>query len=206
MGTAKIRLALTPTESEGDDRRWLLNVDGGHAGQLRAVREDDRVTLEVFVVPEQRGRGVGRSAVGRIMGLAPWGDEVTYHLLPRDGAGEAVAQATGFTPERAEDDASVRWSREAPKARGGRDDVTRFLDTEGRIERYPVRMSERRALLGYIAERALPRGVVVDEEGINARLLPYAPGGDVAVLRRYLVDHALMERTPTGSEYARTER
>lgn len=74
MGTAKIRLALTPTESEGDDRRWLLNVDGGHAGQLRAVREDDRVTLEVFVVPEQRGRGVGRSAVGRIMGLAPLGE------------------------------------------------------------------------------------------------------------------------------------
>lgn len=31
---------------------------------------------------------------------------------------------------------------------------------------------------------------------------PYAPGGDVAVLRRYLVDHGILERTRSGSEYA----
>ena len=41
---------------------------------------------------------------------------------------------------------------------------------------------------------------------VNARLEPYAPGSDVAVLRRYLVDHELLERTRSGSEYAPTAR
>lgn len=41
---------------------------------------------------------------------------------------------------------------------------------------------------------------------MNERLAPFAPGGDVAVLRRYLVDHGLLERTPSGSEYAPVAR
>nr|WP_292684125.1 DUF2087 domain-containing protein [Microbacterium sp. SCN 69-37] len=35
-------------------------------------------------------------------------------------------------------------------------------------------------------------------------LEPDAPNGDVAVLRRYLVDHGLLRRTASGSEHVRT--
>jgi hypothetical protein len=205
MASPKIRLSLVPI-GDGTDRSWLLTVGGVEAGRVSSVQRGDQVTLEVFVNPEQRGRGVARSAVGRIFGLAPWGDAVVYHVLPHDAAGEAVARATGFSPGQGESDGSRRWSRSAPRVRGGRDGVTRFLDADGRIDRYPVRNSDRHALLEYVVARALPRGVVVDEAGINARLEPFAPGGDVAVLRRYLVDHSLVERTPTGSEYARVDR
>ncbi|QAY61210.1 DUF2087 domain-containing protein [Microbacterium protaetiae] len=77
----------------------------------------------------------------------------------------------------------------------------RFLDSDGRIDRYPMRMSERRALLVWIVEHTLQPGEVLDERALNERLAQFT--ADVAVLRRYLVDHDLVERTPSGSQYAR---
>lgn len=81
--------------------------------------------------------------------------------------------------------------------------VERFLDADGRIDRYPVRDGERRELLVWVADRAVATHDVLSERDLNERLEPYAPGGDVAVLRRYLIDHGLLERTRSGSEYAR---
>ncbi len=78
----------------------------------------------------------------------------------------------------------------------------RFLDADGRIDRYPAGAGDRRTLLEWIAERAFPIDETLSEGQVNERLAPFAPGGDVAVLRRYLVDHELLERTPSGSEYA----
>jgi hypothetical protein len=81
--------------------------------------------------------------------------------------------------------------------------VYRFLDADGRIDRYPVGETDRRDLLAWVASQALEVSEVLTEDEVNDRLEPYAPGGDVAVLRRYLVDHELLERTRSGSEYAR---
>ncbi|GAA1931232.1 hypothetical protein GCM10009775_24200 [Microbacterium aoyamense] len=78
----------------------------------------------------------------------------------------------------------------------------RFLDRAGRIDRYPVQHGDRHELLAWVAERAFSADEVFTESEVNERLEPFAPGGDVAVLRRYLVDHELLERTPSGSEYA----
>ena len=77
----------------------------------------------------------------------------------------------------------------------------RFLDANGRIDRYPMKAPERRALLEWIVERALRPGEVVSERELNERLERFT--SDVAVLRRYLVDHELVERTRSGSQYAR---
>lgn len=89
-------------------------------------------------------------------------------------------------------------AEDAPaKARG----PERFLDGQGRIDRYPLRFSDRHELLEWIADRAIGRGEVLSERDFNERLTPYSD--DVAVLRRYLVDHELIERTRSGSEYAR---
>jgi len=76
----------------------------------------------------------------------------------------------------------------------------RFLDGHGRIARYPVRAPERRALLTWVAERVLSPDEVVDEPALNERLMAFTD--DTAALRRYLVDHQLVERTRSGSEYA----
>lgn len=81
----------------------------------------------------------------------------------------------------------------------------RFLDREGRIDRYPLADRDRRELFVWIADQTLPHGEVWTESEVNERLDAMAPGGDVAVLRRYLVDFGLLERTRSGSEYARVD-
>jgi hypothetical protein len=77
----------------------------------------------------------------------------------------------------------------------------RHLDGSGRIDRYPVRADDRRALLAWVADRALAEDEVLTEPQLNERLAVFAD--DVALLRRHLVDHGLVERTRSGSEYAR---
>lgn len=96
------------------------------------------------------------------------------------------------------DDAPLRaLLATAPRPQG----LERFLDRDGRIDRYPSQAGERASLLRFVSERALSPGAIMDEREVNERLEPYAPNGDVAVLRRYLVDHGLLVRTPSGSEY-----
>ncbi|MFI8633968.1 DUF2087 domain-containing protein [Microbacterium sp. NPDC077663] len=75
----------------------------------------------------------------------------------------------------------------------------RFLSPDGRLRGYPAQARERRALLELVAGRILHPGEVLDERAINERLATVVD--DVAVLRRYLVDHELVERTRSGAEY-----
>lgn len=97
------------------------------------------------------------------------------------------------------DDALVRGilSENPPVKRTGPE---RFLDAEGRIDRYPAQAADRRDLLRWIADRAFSPGEVLSEQETNDRLSAF--GADTAVLRRYLVDEGVLERTTSGSEYA----
>lgn len=79
----------------------------------------------------------------------------------------------------------------------------RFLDGRGRIDRYPTDARERRALLALVAEEVLAPGEVVTEAVLGERLARF--GADTATLRRYLVEEELVERTRSGSEYARVD-
>ena len=76
----------------------------------------------------------------------------------------------------------------------------RFLDAEGRIDRYPSGHADRAELLRWVAERTLSTGEVVGEREVTERLARFTR--DPAALRRYLVDEGLLERTRSGSEYA----
>lgn len=78
--------------------------------------------------------------------------------------------------------------------------VARYLSREGRLIGYPSNADERRELLTLLAARVLAPGEILDERGINERL--EAVTDDVAALRRHLVDHDLVERTRSGTEYA----
>lgn len=102
-----------------------------------------------------------------------------------------VADASAFTR------ALANGHREA-KPQG----IERYFSADGSIDRYPANKAERGELLALIASRVLTPGEVVTEVELNERLLPYST--DTAVLRRYLVDYNLVERTRSGSEYALT--
>lgn len=81
--------------------------------------------------------------------------------------------------------------------------VERFV-RDGRIEQYPASPTERRELLEWVAGQAFAAGDELSEAAVNERLERFTD--DVAVLRRYLVDHELLERTPSGSTYAPVAR
>lgn len=71
----------------------------------------------------------------------------------------------------------------------------------GKIERYPANMTERRNLLAWIVSEAIEPGEHLTEKQVNERLLSYSD--DVVMLRRYMIDFGLLERTPSGSSYSR---
>jgi hypothetical protein len=75
----------------------------------------------------------------------------------------------------------------------------RFLRKDGRIDRYPANREQRRLLLAWIAGQVLAPGEVLHERTFSARLVEYAD--DPVLLRRYLVDAGLVERTPDGGSY-----
>jgi hypothetical protein len=78
--------------------------------------------------------------------------------------------------------------------------VARFIRL-GRIDRYPASAAERRELLAWVANEAVRPEEILTERQVNERLLSYTD--DVVLLRRYLVDYGLLERTLSGSSYAR---
>jgi hypothetical protein len=80
--------------------------------------------------------------------------------------------------------------------------LARFMRL-GRIERYPANMAERRELLAWIVGEAVQPGERLTERQVNERLLSYTD--DVVMLRRYMVDFGLLERTASGSSYSRSE-
>ncbi|MEA4945102.1 MAG: DUF2087 domain-containing protein [Propionicimonas sp.] len=76
----------------------------------------------------------------------------------------------------------------------------RFLSPSGRLIGLPSRPGDRQELLRLIATRVLVVGEVVTEKELGERLAAF--DDDVATLRRLLVEAELLERTPTGTEYA----
>ncbi|WP_258229126.1 DUF2087 domain-containing protein [Arthrobacter sp. HMWF013] len=80
--------------------------------------------------------------------------------------------------------------------------VDRFLRL-GRIDRYPASAADRRELLAWIVGEAIQPGEDLTERQVNERLLGYTD--DVVLLRRYLVDFGLLERTASGSSYSRPD-
>jgi hypothetical protein len=110
-------------------------------------------------------------------------------LVERNASGDLEASASVFR------DLLTQQPRRQAKT-----GVDRFLRL-GRIDRYPANLAERRELLAWIAGQAIQPGEHLTERQMNERLLGFTD--DVVLLRRYLVDFGLVERTPSGSSYAR---
>lgn len=113
-------------------------------------------------------------------------------LVERNAADELVAPESIFR------DLLAQQPRRQPQS-----GVDRFMRL-GRIERYPANMSERRELLAWIISEAIEPGEHLSEKQVNERLLSYTE--DVVMLRRYMVDFGLLERTASGSSYSRKLR
>ena len=112
-------------------------------------------------------------------------------LVRRQASGGLVAQDSIFR------DLLAQQPRRQPQT-----GLDRFMRL-GRIERYPANVAERRALLARIANEIIEPGEKLTERQINERLLSYTD--DVVLLRRYMIDFGLLQRTATGSSYSLPE-
>lgn len=143
-----------------------------------------------------------REVYARIVLGASRVDAVAGVAAPRADAAIAALVGAGLVTERegalvADATGPKRMLATAPARPTG---VDRFLRPDGRIDRYPSKAGERVELLAHVAERVLRPGEIVTERELTGRLERFAD--DVALLRRHLVDHGVVERTPSGSEYA----
>lgn len=76
--------------------------------------------------------------------------------------------------------------------------VLRYF-TNSRLHTLPAKPAQRHAVLQYVCTQVLSPGEVIPEAEINERLRLIHP--DVALLRRYFVDHGMVVRAPDGSGY-----
>ena len=134
-----------------------------------------------------------------VMGATP--GEATSDLSPsRRSHVLGALQKAGLLGEHLELN-SARFAEvlAASTAEPRRTGVDRYLDQSGRVVTYPSRPEVRAELLRLLGERAFVVGEALDEREVNERLSAHAD--DVALLRRYLVDHGILERTRSGSAY-----
>ena len=78
--------------------------------------------------------------------------------------------------------------------------AARFL-TGTRVRSWPASEADRIELLQWIADHAFPDDRELGEREVTDRLRDYSD--DPALVRRYLVDAGMLDRTPSGSRYAR---
>ncbi|MUM76726.1 DUF2087 domain-containing protein [Pseudodesulfovibrio sp. F-1] len=82
--------------------------------------------------------------------------------------------------------------------------LLRLFDDRRRLVRWPRKFTQRKLCLWVVWSR-VPSRVVMTEKEINALIEAAHLFGDHALLRRELVDHGLLARTPDGRRYSRRE-
>ncbi len=84
-------------------------------------------------------------------------------------------------------------------------DIKRFLEEDGRVKQIPAKNAYRQQVLGYLAEKFDPDRKYTEKE-VNAIIEAWHSFGDYFLIRRELVDHDWLRRTPNGSAYWRSPR
>ena len=82
--------------------------------------------------------------------------------------------------------------------------LSAFLDSSGRLTKYPARRKKKLYALAYLAS-TLPSGMSCTERELNELLNSRHTFGDPATLRRELCDYRFLTRNRDGSAYTKTE-
>lgn len=122
-------------------------------------------------------------------------------LLParREKALKNLQAAGLVTAEGLVDDGVYARTLAVGATRAPKDGIARFLDADGRIDRYPKNQEDRVELLQAIGAKAIQHGEELKEPDLTLRLENLAD--DAVLLRRYLVDYGVVIRRPDGSAY-----
>jgi hypothetical protein len=81
----------------------------------------------------------------------------------------------------------------------------RLFGADGMLLRWPPKLRERELCL-WVVWAAIPARRDLGEKTVNAYITARHDFGDYALIRRWMVDLGMLERTPDGSVYRRVER
>ena len=139
---------------------------------------------------EETRRAYARAVLGIPADLPP----------ARQDKAEKNLRAAGLIGDDGQPDAGVFARTLAVAASNApKEGVERFLDADGRIDRYPKNHAERLSLLRSVGARTMKHGEELNETELTRRLEGIA--ADAVMLRRYLVDYGVLLRRPDGSVY-----
>lgn len=123
----------------------------------------------------------------------------------------ALSRATGYRnyqSYRAEHRHTVPTARPQPEAPPPPKDQTallRYFDASGRLLRWPTKAGHRLpCVLGVWAQ--LPARIAMNERDVNGWIQAALGFEDYVLIRRELVNHGLLARTPDGRVYRRVEQ
>lgn len=83
--------------------------------------------------------------------------------------------------------------------------LLRYFDVEGRLYRWPAKLSNQLACLWPIWA-AIPSRRILHETQVNQAIQAVESFGDHVLLRRELVNNRMLTRNPDGSDYRRVEQ
>ncbi len=83
-----------------------------------------------------------------------------------------------------------------------KNDISRFLDAEGRIKTWPSKKDMKEAVLIYLAEK-FEYNKTYNEKEVNSIIQQWHTFNDYFLLRRGLIDFGLLSRTRNGASYWR---
>jgi len=86
-----------------------------------------------------------------------------------------------------------------------KNDISRFLDENGRIRIWPSKKDMKEAVLGYLAEKFEYNRTYTEKE-VNCIIQEWHTFNDYFILRRGLIDCGLFSRTRNGASYWREEK
>ncbi|MGE5415436.1 MAG: DUF2087 domain-containing protein [Acidobacteriota bacterium] len=78
--------------------------------------------------------------------------------------------------------------------------ISVFLNDEGKIVQIPSPNRTKLPVLAYLASK-FEEGRIYNEKEVNGIINEWHTFGDYFILRRLLVDHQFLGRTPNGAEY-----
>ena len=158
-------------------------------------------TVSGLLGDEERLRVIAAIALGArtvddVASASELAPETVQHTLPRLISAGLVFQEDGLHVDTSRFREAARdrpaRQRELPGATPEQARVLRNFVEDGRLKALPVRASQRRVVLEYLASR-FEAGADYDEADVNELLFEF--NDDYASLRRYLVDEGLVTRT-----------
>jgi ribosomal protein S18 acetylase RimI-like enzyme len=191
-------------------------ASGRLVGLMEAVRgypaEGTWYVGLLLLLPEQRGRGLGR-AVARAFeawAAAQDADRIMLSVVEENRRALRFWRALGFEVARklpprrfgTREHARLEMVRLPGAPVHAREGMARFTDAEGRVTVYPSARRDKRDVLAYLASKFEP-GRPYTEREVNETLRRHHTFGDWALLRRDMFEAGLLGRAKDGARYWR---